>query len=470
MLKNRLCALIFTLLLSFASTALRAEVKLAGVFGDNMVLQRDMPVPVWGSADKGEVVTVQIANETDSVRADENGRWKVTLDKLQVGQSLEMTVIGETGGGITLKNILVGDVWICSGQSNMEMGVGACDHAKEEIAAADYPNIRLFTVPRKQAAEPTTEVKSQWLPCTPANIGAEDWSSFSAAAYFFGRQLNKELNVPIGLIHTSWGGTPAEFWTSRKALEADPALKPLAQGESSCLYNGMIAPLIPFAIRGAIWYQGESNAGRAYKYRTLFPAMIRNWRTDWGQGDFPFAFVQIAPFDYGDANPACWAELCEAQAMTLKAVPNTGMAVTVDIGDVKDIHPRNKQDVGKRLALWALANVYGKDVVYSGPVYKSMAVEGNKIRVQFENVGGGLVARDGKPLGEFTVAGEDQKFVPATAEIDGDSVVVASAEVASPVAVRFAWRDDTQPNLSNKDGLPAGPFRTDSWKGVTEGN
>ena len=231
----------------------------------------------------------------------------------------------------------------------------------------------------------------------------------------------------------------------------------------------MIAPLIPFAIRGAIWYQGESNAGRAYQYRTLFPAMIRNWRADWGQGDFPFGFVQIAPFRYGDADPACCAELCEAQPMTLRSLPNTGMAVTVDIGDVKDIHPKNKQEVGRRLALWALAKVYGKDVVYSGPLYKSMAVEGDKIRIEFEHVGGGLVSRDGKPLTEFTIAGADQKFVPAAAEIDGNSVVVHSADVAAPVAVRFAWRDDAAPNLSNKEGLPAASLPHRYVEGVDRG-
>jgi sialate O-acetylesterase len=470
MQKNRLCVVALTLLLSLGYTPLRAEVKLAGVFGDNMVLQRDQSAPVWGSAGDGEDVTVKIAGQTKTATAGADGRWKVTLDKLQGGEPLEMTVKGSAGTEIKLKNILVGEVWVCSGQSNMEMGVGACNHAKEEIAAADYPNIRIFTVPKNKVAEPTTELKSQWLPCTPTNIGAEDWGSFSAAAYFFGRELNKELNVPIGLIHTSWGGTPAEFWTSRKTLEADAELKRLAHGESSCLYNGMIAPLIPFAIRGAIWYQGESNIQHAFQYRTLFPAMIRNWRTDWAQGDFPFGFVELAPFRYGNADPACWAELCEAQTMTLQNVPNTGMAVTVDIGDLKDIHPKNKQDVGKRLALWALAKVYGKEIVYSGPLHKSMTVEGNKIRVKFEHVGGGLVSRDGKPLGEFTIAGDDRKFVPATAQIDGDSIVVSSAEVAAPVAARFAWRDNTEPNLSNKEGLPASPFRTDSWKGLTEGN
>jgi sialate O-acetylesterase len=457
------------LFLSLACGTLHAAVKLPGVFGDNMVLQRDRAVPVWGWADKGEEVTVKIAKQTRSAKAGEDGRWQVTLEKLNVGEPLKMKIKGSSGKEIVFSNVLVGEVWVCSGQSNMEMGVGACNDAKAEIAAADYPNLRLFTVQKNKAAQPADDVKAAWLPCTPENIGPNNWGSFSAAAYYFGRQLHKELGVPVGLIHTSWGGTPAEFWTSRKALEADPALKSLARGESSCLYNGMIAPLIPYGIRGAIWYQGESNIGRAYQYRTLFPAMIRNWRADWGQGDFPFGFVQIAPFRYGKNDPALWAELCEAQAMTLQNTPNTGMAVTVDVGDVKDIHPKNKQDVGKRLALWALAKVYGKDIVYSGPLYKSMAVEGGKIRLRFEHADGGLFSLDGNPLTDFTVAGADQKFVPASAEIDGDAVVVSSPEVAAPVAVRFAWHDDTSPNLVNQEGLPAGPFRTDSWKGLTEG-
>jgi sialate O-acetylesterase len=457
------------LLLIFACDALRAEVKLAGVFGNNMVLQRDCAVPVWGWADKGEEVTVAIAGQKLTAKAGDDGRWKVSLEKLKVGDPLEMTVKGSSGNEIKLKNIAVGDVWICSGQSNMEMGVGACKNAGEEMAAADYPNIRLFTVAKNKADEPVADLKADWKPCSPKTIGAlGDWGSFSGTGYYFGKYLHKELNVPIGLIHTSWGGTPAEFWTSRKSLEADPSLKPLAQGEASCLYNAMIAPLVPFAIRGAIWYQGEANVPNAFQYRTLLPAMIRNWRTDWGQGDFPFGIVQIAPYRYDYLDTKLWPELCEAQELTAKNVPNAGLAVTVDITEIKDIHPKNKQDVGKRLALWALAKVYGKELVYSGPVYKSMTVEGDKIRLQFDHVGGGLVSNDAKPLTEFTIAGADQKFVPATAEIDGNSIVVSSSEVASPVAVRFAWRDDTTPNLSNKEGLPAGPFRTDSWKGLTE--
>jgi sialate O-acetylesterase len=460
--------------LVLANTHVSAAVKLPAVIGDNMVLQRGMPVPIWGWADKGEEVSVTIAGQKQVAKAGDDGRWKVTLDKLDVGQPLEMTVQGSSGGSVTLKNILVGEVWICSGQSNMAIGVVACKNGKEETAAANHPQIRLFTVPLAAAAQPAADVASNWRPCTPENIanGKTDCGGFSAAAYYFGRQLQAELNVPIGLIDTSVGGTPAEFWTSRKALEANPALKSLAQGDSSSLYNGMIAPLIPYAIRGAIWYQGESNSFQGFRYRTLFPAMIANWRTDWGQGDFPFGFVQIAPFEKYTTDmkedPRAVPELWESQLLTLKSTPNTGMVVTTDIGDLKDIHPQNKQDVGRRLALWALAKVYGRDLVCSGPIYRSLAVEGDKIRLQFDHSGGGLVSRDGRPLCEFTIAGEDQKFLPAVATIDGPSVVVHSDQVPKPAAVRFAWRNDAAPNLSNKDGLPASPFRTDRWHGVTE--
>ena len=450
------------------ASSVPAAVKLPAMIGDNMVLQQGRPVPIWGWADKGEEVTVTVGNQKHATKAGDDGRWKVALNELKPGDPLEMTVKGSSGNTITVKNVLVGEVWVCSGQSNMEMGITMCDKAQEEIPAANYPQIRLLLVEHAKATEPATDVKAAWAPCTPQTIVAAGWGGFSAAAYYFGRHIHKELNVPIGLIETSWGGTPAELWTSRKTLEANPVLKPLAQGESSCLYNGQVAPLMPYAIRGAIWYQGESNLDRAFQYRTLFPAMIANWRADWGQGDFPFGFVQLAPFRYGQ-NPANFAELCEAQLMTLKSVPNTGMAVTMDIGNVGDIHPRNKQDVGRRLALWALAKVYNqKNLVYSGPIYKSMAVEGNKIRLQFDHVGGGLVASDSKPLVEFTIAGADQKFVPAKAEIDGAAVVVSGDGVTAPVAVRYAWQETAQPNLANKESLPSSPFRTDTWKCVTE--
>jgi sialate O-acetylesterase len=444
------------------ATIAAAAVKLPAVIGDNMVLQRGRPVPIWGWADKGEEVTVAVAGQSLATKADAEGRWKVVLDKLDVGEPLEMTVKGSSGSTRVLKNILVGEVWVCSGQSNMELPLSPCKNAQEEIAAAQYPKIRLFTVLKNNAPQPQVDCTGNWTECSPATV-----PGFSAVAYFFGRDVFLKLGVSVGLIHTSWGGTAAQLWTSRKVLESNPSLKGLVPGGSG-LYNGMIAPLIPYAIRGAIWYQGESNIGGAFQYRTLFPAMIANWRADWGQGDFPFGFVQIAPFFYGGQDPALCAELREAQLLTLKASPNTGMAVTMDIGELKDIHPKNKQDVGKRLALWALAKVYGQKQVYSGPIYKSMTVEGQKIRLQFRHVGGGLVSSDGKPLVQFTIAGADQKFVPATAEIDGRSILVHSDQVTEPVAVRYAWRHDAQPNLANKAGLPASPFRTDTWKGLTE--
>lgn len=459
----------FTLIAGWTAVA-AAAVKLPAVFGDDMVLQRGRPVPVWGWADKDEEVAVSIAGQTLTTKADENGRWKVTLDKLDVGPPLTMTIKDSSGSTLVFHDVLVGEVWLCSGQSNMVWGLAASNNGRQEIAKADYPSIRLFYIPEVKALTPAEDVNGRWVPCSPKNIVKVGRGSFSAVAYFFGRQLHKELGVPVGLIQSSWGGTPAEFWTSRKALGENPALKSLihTRRDSSSLYNGMIAPLIPYAIRGAIWYQGESNVNRAHQYRTLFPAMIANWRADWGQGDFPFGFVQLAPYRYGNRDPKYCAELRDAQLMTLNSVPNTGMAVTMDIGNVKNIHPRNKQDVGKRLALWAAAKVYGRDVVYSGPIYKSMAVEGDKIRIRFDHVDGGPIASDGKPLVDFTIAGADKKFVPATAEIDGDSILVHADGVDRPVAVRYAWRDDATPNLANKAGLPASPFRTDKWKGVTE--
>jgi sialate O-acetylesterase len=339
-----------------------------------------------------------------------------------------------------------------------------------ELAAAHYDDIRMFTVAKGGAPEPAEDVKGEWLTISPENLLVGGDSGASVLAYFFGRDLYKQLNVPVGLINTSVGGTPAEKWTKREALEANPDLKVLSgKGGSSSLYNAMIAPLIPYAIRGAIWYQGESNLDRAFQYRTLFPAMIANWRSDWKQGNFPFGFVQIAPYRYKGQNPENYSELCEAQSMTLKSSPNTGMAVTADIGDVGNIHPKNKQEVGRRLALWAMAKVYGnKKLVYSGPIYKSMAVKGTQIKLSFNHLGSGLGTIDGKPLNEFTIAGTDKVFVPAIAAINGNEIVVSSDKVTNPVAVRYAWHDDAQPNLANKEGLPASSFRTDSWKGVTE--
>ena len=498
-----------------------ADVRLPAVIGDNMVLQRGQKTPIWGWAQPGEEITVAVSwhNMRWSAAADKDGKWRFEMTPPGPGGPYEMTISGKNS--ITIKNILVGEVWVCSGQSNMQMSVGQSSKAEQEIAAANYPNIRLFSVQRKVAEQPQSDCVGSWQSCSPQTVG-----DFSAVAYFFGRELHKELGVPIGLIHTSWGGTPAEAWTSRQALEAEQDFAPILQryddavakypqakkeyeqklaewqeavekakaeggrppnrpGEPfgpghphapAGLYNAMIAPLIPYGVTGAIWYQGESNAGRAYQYRKLLPAMINNWRRDWGRGDSAFLIVQLANFmatkpEPGDSE---WAELREAQLLTL-ALPNTGLAVIIDIGDANDIHPKNKQDVGKRLALWALAKTYGKNLVYSGPIYKSMKVDGNKVILEFNHIGGGLVAGGGLPAGPmvgeplkgFAVAGADRKFVWADAQIDGSTVVVSSDKVAEPVAVRYAWADNPVCNLYNKEGLPASPFRTDDWPGIT---
>jgi len=493
-----------------------AEVKLPALIGDNMVFQQGKKAAVWGSADPGEQVTVTLGDQKVTSTTDSEGRWKTELGPLKAGGPFEMTIAGKNT--ITVRNLVVGEVWICSGQSNMEMAVGNSPRAwggvldaEKEIAAGNYPMIRHFTVKKAVAGRPQQDVQGQWMVASPQTVG-----EFSAVAYFFGRDLHKALGVPVGLINSSWGGTPAEAWTSAPALRVDPELKPilddweekvanypklveqfrkdLDQWEQSSeraeaegrvapsppkipsdprsnswraagLYNGMIAPLLSYAIAGAIWYQGESNADRAYQYRRLFPAMIQDWRRAWGEGDFPFLFVQLASFIQEWSPKTCWAELREAQTMTL-SLPKTGMAVAVDIGDPRDIHPKNKQEVGRRLALAAQVVAYNKKVVYSGPMYEFMRVVGNRVRLHFKHAEGGLVAKGG-PLKGFEVAGEDRKFVAAAARISRDTVVVRSRKVPRPVAVRYAWADNPGCNLYNKSGLPASPFRTDDWPGVT---
>ena len=462
-----------------ASTAM-AELRLPSIMADHMVLQQSRLVPIWGWAGPGEEVAVEVAGKTYKGTADGRGRWQVEVGPLSTGGPLEIVISGAAGDKKIIKDVLVGEVWVCSGQSNMAMRVSSCNDAAKEIENAKHPGIRAFMVERAVAEKPQDQCVGSWTVCSPETAGG-----YMAAAYFFGRELHKELDVPVGLVQTAWGGTPSESWTSRKALESDPTLKPLldrwdnaiekdAKKKSSPyqpakLYNAMIAPIVPYGITGAIWYQGEANVGRAYQYRTLFPLLIKDWREAWGQGQFPFGFVQIAPWNYG-GDPARCAELWEAQLLTLKKMPNVGMAVTMDIGNTKDIHPKNKQDVGRRLALWALARNYGKrDIVYSGPIYESMTIEGNKIRLRFDHIAGGLATRDGKAPSHFTIAGADQKFYPAEAKIDGDTIVVESKEVAKPVAARYAWHGGAEPNLMNASGLPASSFRTDQWKCVTEG-
>ena len=511
-----LCWGILAILVALATPA-AADVRLPSIFTDNMVLQRDMPVPVWGWADPGEKVTVRVLDQTQTAEPGAGGKWMVKLSALKTGGPLTVTVSGKNT--ITLQNVLVGEVWLCSGQSNMQMTVSGCNRAEEEIAAANYPQIRLVSVPTVGTQEPQNNFKGRWAQCSPKSVGG-----FSAVGYFFGRELYRNLNVPIGLIHCSWGGSSCEAWVKRSRLQADPQYRELlAKWDHDCAtfdlekvkaaykvqmdkwnvaaasakaagkpapqqprfagdmrvgqhrpancYNGMLLPLEPVAIRGAIWYQGESNAGRAYQYRSLFPLMIKNWREDWRQGDFPFYFVQLANFMAVKPEPAesAWAELREAQTMSLK-VPHTGQAVIIDIGEAANIHPKDKQDVGKRLALWALAKDYGKELEYSSPMYKSMNCKGNQIAIHFDHLGGGLVAKDGAEVKGFAIAGADKKFVWANAKVVSGTVIVSSPNVAKPVAVRYAWADNPVCNLYSEDGLPVCPFRTDTWPGVTAHN
>jgi sialate O-acetylesterase len=426
--------------------AARADVKLPAVLGSHMVLQREKPLPIWGWADPGEEVAVKFGSAEATTRADDKGNWKVTLPAQKAdGAAHELTVRGKNT--VKLEDVLIGEVWVGSGQSNMEWSLARSQDPKETIAAATHPNIRLFHVPKVQAKGPAKDVKASWKACQPD--AAQD---FSAALYHFGVRLHKDLGVPVGLINSSWGGSPIEPWT-------------VTEKGSGGMHNGMIAPLMPFAVRGVIWYQGESNVGNGLKYREKKEALIKGWRRVWG-ADMPFYYVQIAP--WSRYKPGALPPLWEAQVATLK-VPHTGMAVTTDLVDnIGDIHPKNKKDVGNRLALWALAKTYGKKgVVYSGPLYKGLKVEGDKVRLEFAHTAGGLKSRDGKPLSEFEVAGEDGKFVPAEAVIDGESVVVSAKGVTNPTQVRFGWRNVANPNLSNKAGLPASPFQTKDWQGGT---
>ena len=478
-MKNRFLA---ALLLS-APAALLADVQLPAVISDHMLLQRDTPVRIWGKAEPGEAVSVAFRGQTVRTQADPLGRWFVFFTPSSAGGPFELTVQGNNT--IVVRDVLVGEVWIASGQSNMGFTVRQSDSAQQEIAAASFPNIRLFKVALKVAHYPQDDVKGEWAQCAPESVPA-----FSAVGYFFARHLHQKLNIPVGVIQTAWGGTPAEAWTSVTALAADPALlsvfsdwgkvtedyadqiarynlqlkrseKPRQPNDPANhqwmpggLYNAMIAPLTPYAIRGAIWYQGENNAGkkRSYVYRRLFPAMIQDWRNAWGLGDFPFLFVQLANF--GKNVPTSqWPELREAQAMTLQ-LANTGMAVTIDIGNPSDIHPTNKQDVGRRLAL--LAQDKG-----SSPRYRQFTREGSTIRIWFDHAGTALKTRAGGPVTGFQIAGADGKYVDAIATIDGATVRVSSPDVPDPRSVRYAWDYSPDANLINAIGLPASLFRTD---------
>ena len=469
--KRLLRAFFLALLLTAFAQPLPAEVELPSIIGNHMVVQRGQEVPIWGWDEPGTKVTVTLGDATATATADQSGKWLVRLPAMKAGGPHTLKVSGSST--VEAKDVLVGEVWLCSGQSNMEWPVSRSQNAEQEIAEGNHPQIRHIKIPHTPTEEPQDRVPSDgWKPASPKTVG-----DFTAVGYFFARHLQDELDVPIGLIGSNWGGTRIEPWTPPEGFKQVPALKDLAgnlekfpektkDGKVNhqsplALYNGMIHPLVPYAIRGALWYQGESNNGEGMLYHEKMKALVSGWREVWDQPDLPFLYVQLAPFHYGNRKPTDLPGIWEAQTATLK-VPNTGMAVTVDISNVKDIHPTNKQDVGKRLALWALARVYGhEDLVYSGPLYRGMKVEKDAIRIEFDHTGSGLASRDGEPLTWFSIAGENGEFVEAEAEIDGETVVVRAEGVEKPVAVRFGWDQDAEPNLSNKEGLPASPFRTD---------
>ncbi len=480
---------------------------MSSVFGDHMVLQQKQPIRIWGWTNPNQSVWVEMAAQNATTTADRDGRFQLNLKPVAAGGPYTLTVKADETK--TFQDVLVGEVWLCSGQSNMQFAVSSSNDPELEALSANYPNIRLISVPQVGTQDPQNDFNGEWTACNPETV-----RSFSAVGYFFGRQLHQTLNVPIGLIDTAWGGSACEAWIrkdlftdkhlygplldrwqkteetydhdaavaawenrvekwkiNRKGRQPRAPRNPLTgQHRPANLYNGVLKPVLGYTIKGSIWYQGEHNTGRAYQYRDLFPLMIQSWRDEWGQGDFSFYWVQLADFKAEQPEPldSDWAELREAQTMTMSKLPNTGEAVILNLGEADDIHPKNKQDVAKRLARWALAKDYGINIVYHSPMYKSMEGSGNRMILTFDHIGGGLDTFDvTTPIG-FTIAGDDHKFVSASAKIvDADTIEVWSDSVSAPVAVRYAWADNPMCNVQNREGLPVTPFRTDSWPGKT---
>lgn len=512
--RRYLCAIVAIAVLTAVNVS--ADVRLPSLMSDNMVLQRNVSIRLWGWAEKGENVEAIIAGHAMRTKTGGDGRWEITLPSMQAGGPYTLTVSGKNT--ITVDNIMFGDVWICSGQSNMEWKVCHARDSLMEVAKAQHPDIRIFDISNETGIEPLNDCRGHWEECRPLTI-----SEFSAVGYFFGRELQKAIDIPVGLINTSWGGSGVETWISRKgfdrndttkrvyarwrdvvenhaeegieyynemgrwiddlyhamyskqplpqyaeAPDTDPAM-PVFPTVPTWTYNAMIAPITLFPVTGAIWYQGETNAGRAWDYRDLFPALIADWRDKWENPDMPFLYVQLANYKTGmqPIDESTWAELREAQLMTLD-MPNTGMAVAIDIGESEDIHPRNKQEVGRRLALQALKVAYGRDILASGPLYDSMTVRDGEVHLRFTSTGSGLAVRGGGNLNGFTIAGKDRKFQWANARIEGNEVIVSSDRISDPQSVRYAWADDPAGNLVNNEGLPASPFRTDNWRAVTQ--
>ncbi|MBN8456994.1 MAG: 9-O-acetylesterase [Verrucomicrobia bacterium] len=502
-------------LIGLGTTPSHAEIRLPKIFGSHMVLQQGKPVILWGWSNPGETVTTQLGAGKQSTVANDKGEWKLSLPAMNAGGPHAIRISGTNE--ILLDDVMIGEVWLCSGQSNMEMGMKKFHISPQEIAAANYPGIRLMLVENKWTPRPQTDIGGVWKVCTPETIAEGGWDGFSATAYYFGREIHQTLGVAVGLIDADWGGTRIESWTPPEGFAAVPALKdesdkvqladPKSEAYQQCLqqalgrldqwyqtaraamlsgqspppapnlpdemrgpqdlqhatalYNGMIHPLVPFPIRGAIWYQGESNMGDGMRYAERMKALVTGWRKVWNQGDFPFYFVQIAPYLYGDKKPETEPEIWEAQTAAANDIPNAGMAVINDVGDLRDIHPQDKRTVGHRLALLALAKTYGKNgIIHSGPVFKSLKAEGRQLRVEFDHAHGGLVTRDGKVPDWFEIIDADEGgFVKAEARISGNCVVLSAPGVNSPIAMRFAWSQIATPNLMNGKGLPAGAFR-----------
>lgn len=452
--------LFFLFIVQFTS----AQVSLNSLFQDHMVLQRHQPIVVFGNAVSEKTVDITFKGKTYAAKV-KNGYWKIALDASEAGGPYELTIKGKNT--IRISDVLVGEVWLCSGQSNMEMPVKGnkgqpINGSNLAILNSENTQIRLFKVERKISQTPLNTCEGTWKSASPATV-----RNFSATAYFYGKMLQEKLNVPIGLITSSWGGTPAEAWTPKDIITSEfkdfngwnkAASRP--QKNPSVLYNAMIHPLIPYTLKGVIWYQGEANKKYHQNYKHLFSSMIKRWRTQWNQGDFPFYFVQIAPLGWGGENQAY---LREAQLNTMLSVPNTGMAVTLDIGEKECIHPAEKQKVGERLALWALAKNYDfKTLEFSGPVYNSMTVKDHEVALQFDYAPLG-VFNYGKALNGFQVAGKDKIFHSAEAKIVKGQLTIWSDAVKNPVAVRYGWSDWVDGSLFNTSGLPASSFRTDDW-------
>lgn len=484
-------ALYITAILSILfNTRLYAKVTFPALFGDNMVLQQKSNAPLWGKALPGHKVSVTTSwnKRLYETIADSKGNWKTTVSTPIYGGPYSISFTdNET---VVLNNIMIGEVWLCAGQSNMEMpvaGWGEIKNYEQELTTAAYPNIRLLLVDHNSSRKPLDDVtltQGGWQPCSPECV-----ADFSAIAYFFARKIYEVKHVPIGIINVSWGGSVAEDWISESSLNTMPVFKTAIKkmqtdstkwdkpiqtldqaNRPAVLYNALIHPFIPLAIRGVIWYQGESNSDKSYQYRQLFPLLINDWRKSWGIGDFPFLFVQLANFNFGIINDvpkeSGLAELREAQQMAL-SLPETGMAVAIDVGDANQIHYKNKQEPGRRLALVALAKVYKMHVPFSGPVFRSYKIKGNTVKLYFDHVDGGLEKTD--TLKGFAIAGTDKKFYWAKATIKGNKVIIYSPDMHYPVAVRYGWANNPDCNLYNNAHLPAAPFRTDNWPGITFG-